>query len=129
MSKNEQRSPENREQTCGIMHYAIDDAIEHAEKHLGCWRMPMEPYRGTTRENQDVVVGWKLSSRKRWRLDFSDKPDFPGAPPKWVHVNEENFDAPPGFQKIVHLVDNQNFERVRLYYHKWTTRFGYPRSR
>jgi hypothetical protein len=45
MAENEQRSLRNPEQMSGVMHYTIDEAIEHAEKHLGCWRMPMEPYR------------------------------------------------------------------------------------
>jgi len=40
------------------------------------------------------VVGYQVTARKRWRLDFD--------PQKGVHVNEENFELPPSKQKIVH---------------------------
>jgi hypothetical protein len=63
-----------------------------------------------------------VSSRKRWRLDF-DEATHPDRPTYWVHVNEENFDAAPGDQKVVHLVDNKRFDRVTLYYNKWSSRY------
>ena len=63
-----------------------------------------------------VIVGFAIDPRKRWRLDFSDKPGALGESPKWVHVNEENFDAPPGSQRIVHRVDSNSFTLVALQY-------------
>ena len=115
--------PQKRERDCGTLHITIEEAIIHAEQNLKCSRIPMQPYRGTTKENQGVVVGWALSPRKRWRLDYSDRPGEHGEPPKWVHVNEENFDALPGWQKVVHRVDNRKFDQVALYYRKWSSRF------
>jgi hypothetical protein len=105
--------------TCGIHHFNIEEAIVHAERSLGSYRKPAEPYWGTLKDNSGVVVGFQLSPRKRWRLDY----DPNATKAKWVHVNEENFDAPPNRQRIVHLVDNQSFIQVQLYYQKWTKRY------
>src|SRR5215472_3623291 len=80
---------------CGSHHASIEDAIVHAEQHLGSYRKPMDPYFGTMRDNAGTVVGFKLSGTKRWRLDFD--PD--ASTNKGVHVNEENYDAPGGEQK------------------------------
>ncbi|HLK66126.1 MAG TPA: hypothetical protein VKU19_21980 [Bryobacteraceae bacterium] len=107
------------ERNCGIRHITIEEAIIHAEQSLGSFRKPAEPYWGTMRGNSTLVVGFQLSSRKRWRLDYDPNP----ANEKWVHVNEENFDASPSDQKIVHLVDNKNYIQVDLYYRKWTKRY------
>jgi hypothetical protein len=83
----------------------------------------MIPYWGSMRANNHLVVGFQLSSRKRWRLDFDPSPD------KLVHVNEENFDSTPGHQKIVHKVEGQtNDTQVLLYYHKWTSKYGKRRT-
>ena len=109
-----------REVYCGKRHLSIEDAIVHAEQHLGSYRKPADPYMGTLRNNSHLVVGFQLSPRKRWRLDFD--PDPRNA--KWVHVNEENFDAPSSEQKVVHLVDGlRNDAQVQLYYRKWTSKY------
>ena len=94
----------------------------HAERSLGSFRKPADPYYGTLRDNSSLVVGFKLSTRKRWRLDYDSKPENA----KWVHVNEENFDAPPNRQKVIHLVDNKSYLQVHLYYQKWTKRYPPP---
>ena len=82
----------------------------------------MTPYRGTTRENEGVIVGFAISPRRRWRLDFSDQPGPNAEPAKWVHVNEEDFDAAAGSQRIVHRVESRNFVLVSLQYQKWRAR-------
>jgi hypothetical protein len=124
--KDKYLAPQPRERDCGVWHDTIEEAITHAERNLNCSRIRMQPYRGTTPQNQGVVVGWALSARKRWRLDYSNTPGINGEPPKWVHVNEENFDAPPGWQRIVHRVNNMRFDQVGLYYRKWSSRFNSP---
>jgi hypothetical protein len=53
--------PVSRERDCGVLHQTIEEAIVHAEQHLGCFRKPMMPYRGTTRENEGVIVGFAIS--------------------------------------------------------------------
>lgn len=116
-----------RERDCGVLHTSIASAIEHAEQNMNCWRVPMMPYRGTTSQNEGVIVGWALSSRRRWRLDYSDSPGPHGEPPKWVHVNEEDFDRPLVLQKVVHRVDSKSFLQVSLYYHKWWSAVGASR--
>ena len=83
------------EQDCGVRHFRIEDAIVHAEQSLGSYRRPADPYWGTLKDNSGSVVGFQLSPRKRWRLDYDPQHG------KWVHVNEENFDALPSQQKIV----------------------------
>jgi len=107
------------ERTCGVLHITIEEAIVHAEHGIGSYRKPASPYWGTMRNNSCLVVGFQLSPRKRWRLDYDPNP----ASGKWVHVNEENFDAPEGSQRIVHLVDNQKYLQVHHYYWKWTKRY------
>lgn len=116
--------PVQRERDCGILHASIAEAIVHAETNLGSYGQPMTPYRGTTRENEGVIVGFAVNAKKRYRLDFSDRPGADGAPPKWVHVNEENFEAEPHNQKIVHRVDSRNFGWVQLQYQRWRGRYG-----
>ena len=116
-----------RERDCGVQHDSIEDAIVHAERNMNCSGVAMMPYRGTTPENQGVVVGCALSPRRRWRLDYSDKPGLNGEPPKWVHVNEEDFDRPSSLQKVVHRVNNKSSLQVNLYYRKWGSAFGSPR--
>lgn len=79
--------------------------------------------------NVGWVVGYLISPRKRWRLDFDP------APAKLVHVNEEDFDRPRHLQKVIHRVASRdknigpimrNDTQVRLYWRKWTTRYGTP---
>jgi hypothetical protein len=68
--------------------------------------------------NPGRVVGYQVTARKRWRLDFDPK--------KGVHVNEENFDALPSQRKVIHNVElvGANDMQVRLYWNKWTSRYG-----
>jgi hypothetical protein len=109
-----------REVNCGQLHLSIEDAIVHAEKNLGSFRQPAKKYVGTLKDNSSLVVGFQLSPRKRWRLDFDPNP----ANNKWVHVNEENFDAAPSCQKVVHLVATLRSDlQVQAYYRKWTSRY------
>jgi hypothetical protein len=118
-------NPPTREKRCPFTHLSIEEAIVCAEKHLGSYRQPAIPYWGTMRTNDHLIVGFQLSPTKRWRLDFDPSPKTN----KWVHVNEENFDAPPGNQKIAHVVDIQrNDTQVRLYYQKWTSKYGARRE-
>ncbi|MCW5748227.1 MAG: hypothetical protein KIT36_18715 [Alphaproteobacteria bacterium] len=112
---------------CGQQHLTIEDAIHHARTNLG--GNDVEPFwGGMAAINPGRVVGYQVTSRRRWRLDFD--------PGKGVHVNEENFDAPPSRQKVVHAVTPAAFDasgrpiasdmQVRLYWNKWTTRYGTP---
>lgn len=112
---------------CGLEHWTIEDAIAHARRSLG--GPDSDPYWGTMGStNVGWVVGYQITSRRRWRLDFD--------PQKLVHVNEENFDGPFLRQKIIHRVRPAAFDesgkplgndtQVRLYWHKWTTRYGRP---
>ncbi len=122
---------------CGREHLSIEDAIVHARQNLGARALPgqsvqdIEPYWGTMgSSNVGWVVGYLISPRRRWRLDFD--PD----PSKLVHVNEENFDRPKHLQKVIHRVKPVKFDalgrpiendtQVRLYWRKWTTRYGFP---
>lgn len=122
---------------CGREHLSIEDAIVHARQNLGARALPgqsvqdVEPYWGTMgSSNAGWVVGYLISPRRRWRLDFD--PD----PSKLVHVNEENFDRPKHLQKVIHRVKPVKFDalgrpiendtQVRLYWRKWTTRYGFP---
>lgn len=120
---------------CGQEHPTIEHAIAHARTNLGARAtvahgvLDVEPYWGTMgSSNVGWVVGYLISSRKRWRLDFD--PD----PSKLVHVNEEDFDRPRHLQKVIHRVwlkDKlgplmKNDTQVRLYWRKWTSRYGFP---
>jgi hypothetical protein len=115
------------EKPCGMEHLSIEDAIHHARTNLG--GRDVEPFwGGMAHINPGRVVGYQVTARRRWRLDFDPK--------KGVHVNEENFDAPPSQQKVVHSVEPAAFDdsgkpvvndtQVRLYWNKWTTRYGVP---
>jgi len=112
---------------CGAEHWSIEEAIAHARRSLG--GQDSEPYWGTMGStNVGWVVGYQITTRKRWRLDFD--------PRKLVHVNEENFDGPFLRQKVIHRVRPAAFDKngspvsndtqVRLYWHKWTSRYGKP---
>jgi hypothetical protein len=121
-SEDGQLPTQSKEKYCGVIHSSIEEAIVHAEKNLGSFRKPADPYYGTMRNNSGIVVGFELDAKKRWRLDFDPDPTHD----KWVHVNEENFDGPPGKQKICHLVYSpmHSDAHVRTYYGKWTSRYG-----
>ena len=60
-----------REVWCGQVHSGIEEAIVHAERNLGMRGKAAEPYWGTMRFTDSVVVGWKVNERKRYRLDFA----------------------------------------------------------
>lgn|GEM_PF-1788543 len=119
----------SQEKPCGVPHETIEDAIKHAEESLGFRGKPIEPYWGTTRYNCHLVVGYQSGTKKRWRLDFSDRSEN-DKPPKFIHVNEENFEAAPGQQKILHSVDamknNNGHYWVELQWRKWTSRYDLP---
>lgn len=121
---------------CGREHLSIEDAIKHARENLNARAtknrgiLDEEPYWGTMgSSNVGWVVGYLISSRQRWRLDFDP------APSKLVHVNEENFDLPRHLQKVIHRVSPAKFDalgrpiendtQVRLYWGKWTRRYGF----
>lgn len=130
------------ETLCGIRHISIEEAIVHAEQSLGTYRKPAEPYRGRTRLNDDVVVGFQASPKRRFRLDFdqnwqqtihllkSQMRDWQRRFPyldeyRGVHINEENFEAPPGRQRILHLTEAS--ERIMdTYFHKWSAQHRPP---
>jgi len=118
-----------QEKDCGVNHQSIPEAIRHAEESLGFRGKHVEPFWGTTRWNCHLVIGFQSGTRKRWRLDFSDKPEN-GQPPKFIHVNEENFEAPPGQQKVLHRVDSMKNENghywVELQWRKWTSGYDPP---
>lgn len=119
---------ERREKKCPKIHLSIVEAIRCAEENLGFRGLPVEPYWGTTRFTLGWVVGWQSSSRKRWRLDYDDQSEE-GKPPKFIHVNEENFEKQPSQQKVVHLVESVNVSggyQVDLQYRKWTSQFDLP---
>ena len=120
------------EQDCGVLHETIEDAIRHAREHLGAkpkasgqpW-LDSTPYWGTLGIlNVNLVVGFQISSRRRWRLDWSGEPKDD---PKGIHVNEENFDEVPSRQKTVHRVKTHFGEEwVRLRWRNWTSRYAVP---
>jgi hypothetical protein len=114
------RTRAERENLCGQIHSSIEDAIVHAEKNLGMYRAPATHRMGTMRHNSGIVIGFRTSATKGWRLDFDPDPTAK----KWVHVNEENFDAPPSRQKILHLVASplRSDSMVETYYRKWTSK-------
>ena len=113
------------EKDCGTIHPTVEHAIQHAEARLGWRRRPapaIEPYAGTTRFNDHLVVGYQESSRQRWRLDWDED--------KGIHVNEENYDASLWEQRTCHRVDAfrlSGADLVRLYWNRWTSRYGDPR--
>jgi hypothetical protein len=120
-----EKKKSGREKPCGEDHHTIEEAIAHARRNLG--GMDIEPYWGSMNSiNVGWVVGYQITSRRRWRLDFD--------PEKLVHVNEENFDLPLSEQKVVHQVRPAAFDQtgkplgndvqVRLYWRKWTSRYG-----
>lgn len=119
---------DQQEKICSRNHLSISDAIRCAEENLGFRGLLREPYWGTTRFTLRWVVGYQSSPKKRWRLDYSDRSEN-GKKPKFIHVNEENFENPPGQQKIVHLVESANISggyQVDLLYRKWTSQYDLP---
>ncbi len=114
------RTEAEKESPCGHIHSSIEDAIVHAEKNLGMYREPATRRVGTMRHNSGIVIGFRMSDTRGWRLDFDPDPTAK----KWVHVNEEDFDAPSSRQKTLHLVVSplRSNAIVETYYRKWTSR-------
>jgi hypothetical protein len=108
-----------KERDCGILHLTIEDAINHAEERLGCRAEKIEPFWGKgTFFAAETVVGWMVTPRKRWRLDYDPNPD------KGVHVNEENYDAHSSDErKVVHRVKDGSHLILDTFWRKWTKRF------
>jgi hypothetical protein len=130
------------ETLCGIRHISVEEAVVHAEQNLGTYHKPAEPYRGRTRLNNDVVVGFQASPARRFRLDFDQNwqqrvEDLKRGNPDWqrrffyideyrgVHINEENFDAPPGRQRILHLTEASEL-MMDTYFRKWSAQYRPP---
>jgi hypothetical protein len=124
------------ESLCGMRHISIEDAVVHAEKSLGTYRKPAVAYRGRTRLNDDVVVGFQATQKRRFRLDFDPNwrqkiADLKREIRDWqrrfpyideyrgVHINEENFDAPSARQRIIHLTEASEL-MMDTYYRKWS---------
>ena len=60
------------ETDCKKEHLSIEDAIHHARTNLG--GRDVEPFWGGMAQiNPGRVVGYQVTSRKRWRLDFDPK--------------------------------------------------------
>lgn len=124
------------ETLCGMRHISIADAVVHAEKSLGTYKKPADEYRGRTRLNDDVVVGFQATPRRRFRLDFDQDwqkkiGDLKREILNWqrrfpyiieyrgVHINEEDFDAPPARQRILHLTEASEL-MMDTYFRKWS---------
>jgi hypothetical protein len=130
------------ETLCGRRHISIADAVVHAEQNLGTYRKPAEPYRGRTRLNDDVVVGFQASPQQRFRLDFDKnwqqkigqlkreirdwQRRFPYLDEyRGVHINEENFNAPAAQQRILHLTEASEL-MMDTYFRKWSAQHRPP---
>jgi hypothetical protein len=62
----------SKETNCGRVHPSIEDAIKHARSNLG--GLDVEPFwGGMANVNPGRVVGYQVTARKRWRLDFDPK--------------------------------------------------------
>jgi len=111
---------ETRERKCKVLHPTMPDAIRCAERNLGIAPgQKLQPYWGTTSQNAGMIVGWQVSPRKRWRLDYDASPGGKGP-----HINEENFDNPPHLAKTAHLIARPAISgelQVILQQKKWTS--------
>lgn len=107
------------ERICPTLHVTIADAIRCAEKNLGIKPgQKLQPYWGTTRENEGLIVGWQNGTRLRWRLDYE-----PGANGDGPHINEENFAQPKHLQKMRHKIERPPLSgelMCILQWKKWT---------
>jgi len=125
-----------REVWCRQQHFSIEEAIIHAEENLGMRGKPAEPYWGTMRFTDSVVVGWKVNDQKRYRLDYAhafEEENEKAA--KWVgtkqlkgskgvHVNEENFDdaeSKTGI-RVCHPTE-ASLQWADTYWNKWTRQY------
>ena len=109
----------SRERPCPHKHDTILDAIQCAERNLGVRGIRLQPYWGSTTQNAGLIVGFQLTSRIRWRLDYDAT--------RGIHVNEEHFDRPPHLQKVVHIVGIPAISgelQVFLQHRKWTNQVG-----
>lgn len=106
--KNKQLQEGQREFPCGILHDSIEEAMVHAEYNLGFRNSAgqlvavLEPLLGSM-YGDGTIVGWKVGSRKRFRVDFEpeyDAKNTEAAKTKngvnkgtyGIHVNEEDFE-------------------------------------
>ena len=133
--KQAQLEAERKEFHCGMMHDTIEDAIVHAEKNLGAFRKPMEPFWGQTRFNAETVVGWKINDQKRYRLDYAPeylKENAAAAArgsdvnkgTRGVHLNEENFLDPSSATTIKRChPTHASLQWAETYWRKWTKRY------
>jgi hypothetical protein len=125
-----------REVWCGQVHSSIEEALVHADRNLGMRGKTAEPYWGTMRFTDSMVVGWQLNDKKRYRLDFAHEfAKENSAAASWsgtsqlkgsqgVHVNEENFDDPKhsGVSKVCHPTE-ASLQWADTYWSKWTRRY------
>jgi hypothetical protein len=131
---------EQKEYPCGIIHASLEEAMVHAELNLG-FRDPatrvlivqLEPLLGTTKFSSGTIIGWKVGTRKRFRVDFD--PDFlehnaqararrngvlKGT--QGIHVNEEDFTR-RSRQKICHATESSLLVAEHLW-RRWTSKYG-----
>ena len=110
---------ETRERLCEKRHQSMSEAIRCAEKNLGIGPgQKLQPYWGTTNQNAGLIVGWQVSPRKRWRLDYDARPGGKGP-----HINEENFEMPAYLAKMAHLIARPAISgelQVIIQQQKWT---------
>ena len=125
-----------REIWCGQRHFSIEEAIVHAETNLEMRGKPAEPYWGTMRFTNSVVVGWQVNDRKRYRLDYAHAfAEENQEAAKWagtkqlkgsqgVHVNEENFVDPKrkDGSRICHPTE-ASLQWAETYWNKWTRQY------
>jgi hypothetical protein len=133
--KEEEKDPEV---WCRIMHHSIEEALVHAEITIGIRDsagrevVQPEPYLGTTDFGTGIIVGWKIGSQKRGRLDFAH--DFErqnqaateghgvNKGTRGVHVNEGNFLRTIG-KKVCHPTTS-SLDRANGYWRKWISQYG-----
>jgi hypothetical protein len=112
------------ENLCDTIHPTIPDAIRCAERSLGIASgQKMQPYWGSTNQNEGLIVGWKLG-RKRWRLDYEHDVDKKERESWGPHINEENFELPKHLAKVVHRISKPVLGgelMVFRQYRKWTS--------
>jgi len=136
--KRKQLEEAQKEFTCGIMHSSIEEAMVHAETNLGFRNASgelvakLEPLLGSM-YGSGTVVGWKLGSRKRFRVDF--EPDYARKNAEaarhksgvnkgmhGIHVNEEDFTRSTS-PKICHPTQSSLLIAEHLW-RRWSSRYG-----
>ena len=120
------------EHLCSVIHESMADAIRCAERGLGAIPgVKMQPYQGTTSQNEGLIVGFQINSRKRWRLDYESSVNPSKNRDPWgPHVNEENFELPKHEAKTVHRIAKPALSgvlQVFLQCKKWTAAGNVPK--